>query len=130
MSVQTHTHIIDGKTLTYQTGNCPLCNPKPEGSTTQKAMGTAYIKGKSAVLHFSKACYITVTYWTGGECYLMSVNEIAKDGANKLVRDGQGKPIWNKITRRMSKGLLNDYIYALSNLVKQIEGGSSAPKRD
>jgi hypothetical protein len=88
------------------------------------------MKGNTVVLHISGAFFATVNYYKEGGTYLLSVNEIARDGAGKLMRDGQNNPIWKKMTRRVPPQTLKDFIYQLSVLVKNTEGNSGVPKRD
>jgi len=130
MSVQTHVHVIDGKTYTYPNNACPLCNPQTQQQPPRTQGASAYTKGNTVVLKFSSACILTANWWDEGKNFLVTMSQIARDPSGKLLRDQKNAPIWNKITRRVSLPVLKTYCYELSKLVNAVESGQHVPRRD
>jgi len=130
MSSGTHIHVIDGKQYTYPNNACSICNPPTTTTYGTPSQPTAYTKGNTVILKFSKASMCNVTYWAKNKVFIMSMKQIVKDSGGKLMRSGDGKPIWNAITRRVPPEVLKSFVYELSVLLKNTGSDTNAPKRD
>jgi len=130
MASQTHIHVIDGKQLTYPNNACPICGTGQQPQQQATSGASAYLKGNTVVLKFSRASLLTVTFWTQQKAILMTMSEIARDAQNNLMRDEKNNPIWRKTTRRISVPILKDFVYELSKLISNVENPSNVPKRD
>jgi len=125
MASATHTHMIDGKAYTYPNNACPICKPDVTQQRDAGTQPTAYTKGNTVVLKFSKACMLTTTFWGKQKVFLMTMSSIARTADGKLIRDNANKPIWNKVTRRVPTDVLKTFVYELSVAVKNAEGNPS-----
>lgn len=124
-----HIHVIDGKQLTYQDGNCAICGTAKPQEQREVFIPTAYRKGNTIVLKASKLLLGTDTYWAQKNVILHSMKRAQRLQGGGLMRDAQGKLIWESITFRLSLDLVKQYVAELSKLVQDVEGTGNVPQR-
>ena len=127
----THTHVIDGKMLTFDDETCPICHPelvKQPKTKTPKAP-TVYRKGNTVVLKLSRYSIATLTYWTEKDLYLLSITKVLRDTNGQIVKDNQGQLMWNKATLRLNRELLSNWITELSKILKDTTQNTNIPQR-
>ena len=120
-----HTHVIDGKTVTYPNDRCPLCHPELYANRNQRRkLPRVYRKGNTVIVQVSRGTMSTTTWWNQGNCFLHSVRKMARDRNGNVIRDGQGRPLWNEQTMRITMPLAKQYISELSKLINELESAT------
>jgi len=136
-----HTHVIDGKAYTYPDDACPICHPERfTNQSQQRKLPRTYRKGNTVIIQVSRGTMSTTTWWSNGNCFLHSVRKMARDRNGRVIRDGQGRPIWSELTMRITIPLMKQYIAELSKFINELESAtykngngevvSTIPKRD
>jgi len=136
-----HTHVIDGKAYTYPDDACPICHPERfTNQNQQRKLPRTYRKGNTVIIQVSRGTMSTTTWWSKGNCFLHTVRKMARDRNGRVIRDGQGRPIWNELTMRVTIPLMKQYIAELSKFINELESAtyrngngevvSTIPKRD
>jgi len=136
-----HTHVIDGRIVTYPNDKCPICHPEKFATQNeQQKLPRVYRKGNTIIIQISKGIMSTTTWWEKGDCFLHTVRKMARDKDGKVLRDGQNKPIWNELVMRMSISVAKQYIAELSGMINELESAtyktadnkevSTVPKRE
>lgn len=114
-----HTHVIDGKVVSFDNANCPYCRPeivKQQYTEQQEQLPRTYIKGVTCVLKISKATMITVTYWADKQVFLVTFQRMLRTAQGEPIRDEKGDPRWTKLTTRLTTTMLQEWIHTMSEL--------------
>ena len=118
-----HTHVIDGKLVTFDDATCPICHPElPQQQQKQRTatQPTVYTKGHTVVLKISRATVMTLNYWSEGNAFLLTISRMLRDQNGRALRDEKGQPKWHKLTVRMNKTILQQFLTEASKLINTL----------
>lgn len=125
MSDGMHIHMVDGKQVTYPNDNCPICGTYKQ--PTQKFIPNVHRTGNTVVLQVSKLQMATLTWYNEGKAFLFSLRKGVRDTNGKLLRQPDGKPMWNQITIRINIPLMKQLITEIQKYINELE--TQPPKR-
>jgi len=121
MSNAMHVHVVDGKQMYFPNNSCPICGTLQVPQAKKAFVPNVHRKGNTIVYQATRLQMMTTTWYQKEQVFLLSLRKAQRDSKGVVIRQNDGKPVWNQITIRINIPMLKQLVAEYEKFIKELE---------